>query len=307
MVDGMEKLVVVTGAAGFTGKHIASAFLNHGYEIRSLVSNLNRPDPFQGKVRFLPYQFDDYEALKANLKGARSLINTYWVRFNYGEVNFDRAVENSRRMFQAAREAGVERIVHISVTNPSADPQLPYFRGKWILEQELIQLDLSYAVIRPTLIFGPADILINNIAYLLRKLPVFVIPGDGEYRLQPISIQELSDMVVRAESSSENLAVDAAGPKVYSYNEMVKMISRAVGSRSLLVHLPPRLAVFLARLIGCWLRDILITDDEIAGLMMNKLVSGSPPTGQVSFSDWLSKNKSGLGKSYSSELARNYQ
>ena len=114
-----------------------------------------------------------------------TLYNTYWVRFRHGETDFDQAIAQSRALFDVARRVGVTRIVHVSITNPSLACDLPYFRGKAQTEQALAETGVSFGIVRPTVVFGPGDVLINNIAWLLRHLPVFAIVGDGEYRVRP--------------------------------------------------------------------------------------------------------------------------
>lgn len=302
-----EKLVTVTGAAGFTGRFITEALLENGFQVRTLASRLDREDPFDGKVEYQAYGFQDFDGLVRKLKGSRVLVNTYWVRFNRGATTFDTAVRNSRTLFAAAREARIEQIVHISVSNPSPDPKLPYFRGKWQVEQELNAQRVPHIVIRPTLIYGPGDILINNIAYLLRRLPIFAIPGNGQYRIQPIYVRDLADLVHQSLFEGGNQVFDAAGPEIYEYKDLVRLIASAIGSRTrLLVHLPPSLALFLGKTLGWYLNDVLITRDEIDGLMADKLVSSHPPRGTSSFKDWLEASSNQLGIRYASELARNF-
>lgn len=170
---------VVTGAFGFTGRYIAHRLLAMGKRIRTLVSHPHRPNPFGDRVEVGPLNFGDHSALMESLRGAVTLYNTYWVRFPFGQVNFEKAVENTKTLLKAAKDAGVQRIVHISVANPSNDSPFAYYRGKNLAEKAVIGSGLFYAIIRPTLIFGIGDILINNIAYLLRRFPVFAIPGSG--------------------------------------------------------------------------------------------------------------------------------
>jgi uncharacterized protein YbjT (DUF2867 family) len=302
----MGPLVTVTGAAGFSGRFIAEALLDRGYEVQSLVSNLARKDPFEGRVRYSAYNFADFDVLKTNLKNVTTLVNTYWVRFNRGDINFELAINHSRILFNAAKAAGVERIIHISVANPSPDSELPYYRGKWQVERQLIEIGIPYTIIRPTLIFGLGDILINNIAYLLRRFPAFAIPGDGKYRIQPIHGEDLAEIVFESIDARTNLIMDAAGPEIYDYNEIVQMIASVVGSKSWIFHLQPGQAVFLASIIGRLLGDVIITREEIAGLMQNKLVSSQTALGKSSFHEWLIEYSPRIGKIYASELERNF-
>jgi len=119
-------------------------------QVKTLTGHPERPDPFGNQVIAVPFNFDDPAALIDELSGATTLYNTYWVRFSRGEVSFDRAVENSKTLVRAAKEAGVGRIVHVSITNPSLDSSLPCFNGKAQVEEAIIASGVSYAIVRPT-------------------------------------------------------------------------------------------------------------------------------------------------------------
>ena len=240
-------------------------------------------------------------------EGATTLYNTYWVRFPHGQVTYGKAIENTRSLIAAAAEAGVRRMVHISIINASVGSPLPYFAGKGLLETAIVDSGLSYAIIRPTVIFGKADILINNIAWLLRRSPVFTIPGPGDYRLQPIYVEDVAEIAVEAGHEDDNGIIDAVGPEVYTYEELVRLIAREVRSRAIIVHVAPGLVVFLSRLLGYLLRDVIVTQEEVRGLMSSLLVSTGPPRGHTLLSDWLSKNAGTVGTRYSSELDRHHR
>src|SRR5690349_6361306 len=133
--------------------------------------------------------------MRAALSGVQVLYNTYCVRIAHGGTDHELAVERSRRLVRAAAEAGVEGIVHVSITNPSPDSPLPYFKGSAELEQALAATGLSHAILRPVVFLGGRDVLINNIAFFLRRLPVLgVAPGD--YGLQPIHVEDLARLAV---------------------------------------------------------------------------------------------------------------
>src|SRR5919201_45200 len=213
-----------------------------------------------------PFSFDDPAALARVLKGARVLYNTYWIRFPRGSSTFERAVANTRILLRAAREAGVERVVHVSVTNPMHDSPLAYFRGKAELEDAVCASGLGYGIVRPTLIFGPRDILVNNIAWILRRFPLFVVPGSGAYRVQPVSAEDTARICVEAGDAHEDLVVDAAGPDTFAFVDLVRAVARAIGVRRAVVGAPPSVTHVLGSLIGAMVRDVLLTRDEIAGL-----------------------------------------
>jgi NADH dehydrogenase len=301
------ELDVVTGAFGYTGKYITRRLLSMGKRVRTLTGHPNRENPFGDQVSVSPFNFDDPAALTKSLRGATTLYNTYWVRFSHGQVTFDRAVENTKTLIRAAEQAAVRRIVHVSITSASEDSPLPYFRGKGLLERAIIHSRLSYAIVRPTVIFGAEDILINNIAWLLRRFPVFVVPGSGDYGLQPVSVKDMAEIAVDAAHHDEDVIVDAVGPETYTFDELVRLIAAKIRSRARIIHLRPGLALFLSRLLSYVVNDVLLTRDEVEGLMSNLLVSESAPTGQTRLSDWLDQNADSVGAKYASELKRHYR
>lgn len=302
----MGGLDVVTGAFGFTGRYITVRLLRLGRRVRTLTGHPDRPNPFGAAVEVAPLNFADQAGLVKSLSGAETLYNTYWVRFPYRGVTFNDAVANSRRLFAAARAAGVRRVVHISIVNPSPDSPLPYFRGKALVEEALITSGLAYAIVRPTVIFGPEDILFNNIAWMLRRFPVFGIPGDGNYCLQPVFVDDVARLAVELGRREDDLIVEAAGPEVYTFKGLVRLIAEKVGGRARLVHVPPGVALLAAGLIGRLVGDVVLTRDELSGLMANLLVASGPATGEVTFSRWLGENAHRVGLAYASEVRRHY-
>ena len=298
---------VVTGAFGYTGKYITQRLIAAGRGVLTLTSKPDRPNPFGEAVTAAPFNFDKPQELARSLNGIDTIYNTYWVRFNYGGTTYDQAVENTKILFSAAAEAGVRRIVHVSITNPSVDSTLPYFNGKARLEAALKDSGVSHAILRPTVIFGKEDILINNIAWLLRRFPIFAIPGTGSYRLQPIYVEDMAQLAVEAGRATENQLIDAIGPETFTFDELCRAIAAVVGSRSWIVHAPPGLALFVSRFISWFVKDVLLTRDEVDGLLADLLVTDSPPAGSTRLSDWISEHADTLGKRYASELKRHFR
>jgi uncharacterized protein YbjT (DUF2867 family) len=298
---------VVTGAFSFTGRAIAAELLDRGRKVRTLTRRDAPADPLAARIERAELQFRDEDALRRALEGVDTLFNTYWVRYAHGETTFDRAVANTRLLLRAASDARARRIVHVSVTKPSLTSPLPYFRGKAEVERDVATSGLSYAIVRPTLVFGPRDILVNNIAWGLRRTPVFPVAGDGAYRVQPVSVEDTATICVDAAAGDENVVLDAAGPETIIYDELVRLVAAAVGSKARIAHWPPRLVLALARATGAVRRDVLLTPEELAGLQASLLVSDSAPLGRASFSAWVAANGETLGRGYVSELARNFR
>ena len=295
---------VVTGAFGYSGQYIARRLLERGRMVRTLTNSAGRPSPFGDQVRAFPLCFGDPEALTESLRGAAVLYNTYWVRFNTHAFNHNEAVRNTLTLFECARRAGVERIVHVSITNPSKASPLSYFRGKAELEVALAESGISHAILRPTVLFGKEDILINNIAWMLRRFPVFGIFGDGEYRLQPIYVDDLAALAVQEGEHRENVTIDAIGPDTFTYRDLVRTIGETIGRRRLIISIPPALGLLAGGILGCLTGDVVITREEIEGLMAGLLEVQSPPAGMTKLTEWIRENADGLGRRYASELAR---
>lgn len=298
------KLHVITGAFGYSGKYVTRLLLERGDRVRTLTNHPGSADTFSRPIEVERLNFDDPLALGRALEGATTLFNTYWIRFPYGGVDFPRAEANLKALIDAARRAGVRRIVQVSITGASTDLQLPYFRGKGQIEKALTQCGVSYAILRPALIYGDEDILINNIAWALRKLPVFGIPGSGEYRVQPVFVEDLARLAIEAADRNDNYAIDAVGPETYTFNGLVAMLKSAVGSKALIFYVPPAAVWLAADVIGKITGDVMLTRDEVAGLMGDLLVSHAPPTALGRLSEWVHQHAAELGKHYASEVAR---
>ncbi|MBW7865595.1 MAG: NAD(P)H-binding protein [Candidatus Hydrogenedens sp.] len=295
---------VVTGAFGYTGKHITERLLAAGVTVRTLTNSPNRANPFGGGVAAHPFNFDQPDRLAASLEGAEVLYNTYWVRFNHRLFTHAEAVRNTLALFEAAKRAGVRRVVHVSITNPSEDSPLEYFSGKAALERALRESGLSYAILRPTVIFGEEDILVNNIAWTLRRFPFFGVFGDGGYRLQPIHVGDFADLAVAQAGGTENTVIDAIGPETFTYRELVEDIGRIIGCPRPVVSVPHWLGYAVGWLIGKWTGDVTITRDEIEGLTAGLLYTESPPAGTTRLTEWAARHADTLGRRYASEVAR---
>jgi uncharacterized protein YbjT (DUF2867 family) len=299
-------LDVVTGALGYTGRYIAERLLASGRRVRTLTGHPNRPNAFGDRIELAPLDFADPTGLVDALRGATTLYNTYWVRFPRGDVTFERAVANSQTLVRAAADAGVRRIVHVSITNPSHDSPYPYFRGKAEVERIVRASGLAHAIVRPTVVFGREDILINNLAFILRRVPVFAVPGSGTYRLRPVAVEDLADICVGAAAAGEDRPVDAVGQEVFTFEELLRSIARAIGRRVRFVHVPPAAALAAAAAIGRMVGDVLVTRDELGGLMAGLVTTDGPATGTTRLTEWLARSSATVGRRYASEVSRHY-
>ena len=296
--------IAVTGAFGYSGKYITKRLLSLGYHVRTLTNSKNKPNPFGEQIDVYPLNFHNESALRHSLSSVDVLINTYWVRFNHKKFNHHDAVQNTKVLFNTAKAAGVKRIIHVSITNPSIASNLEYFHGKAELEDYLKKMEMGYAIIRPAVIFGKEDILINNIAWIIRKLPVFGVFGKGDYKLQPIYVDDMAELIVNQITQSQDVTINAIGPETFTYKELVSEIMRIIDVKKKIIHVDPFIGYLVGRLLSFFKNDVTITRAEIKGLMSDLLFVNDSPIGKTKLSEWAMENKNGLGKEYANELSR---
>ncbi len=299
-------LHVVTGALGYTGKSVAGKLIARGMRVRTLTNSPNRPNPFGERLELAPMNFEDRAALVESLRGAEVLYNTYWVRFNHRLFTFAQAVANTKALFEAAKEAGVRRIVHVSILKPGQGRGLAYYDGKTELESHLRGLGVPHSIVRPGVLFGRGDILVNNIAWVLRKLPVYGVFGDGRYKLQPMHVDDMADLMIEQGAEAGDGVVDAVGPETFEYTDLVRTIAGILEVRRPIVRVPAGLGYVVARSLGPVVKDVIITREEIAGLMRGLLYSDADPprVGATALTAWAAAHRHELGRRYASEVGR---
>lgn len=297
----------VTGATSFTGRFIAERLVASGRRVIDLTRDPRAPHPLGELASSTALDFDHPDRLTRALQGVDTLYNTFWIRFERGPITYRWAVERSQILFAAARRARVRGIVHISVINAAPDAPTAYFRAKAAVEESLASSGVPYGIVRPTVSFGPGDILVNNLAWSLRRLPLFGIPGDGLYPIQPVHIDDIADLAVHVGSMTEGIVADAAGPDTFTFNEFVALVRRAVGSQARIVHMPVWAALAGAGMVGLIVRDVVLTRDEVTELRSNLMVSAAPPTGRVHLASWLAEQADTLGRQWASELDRHFR
>ena len=296
---------VVTGAFGYTGRWIAHHLLEKGVQVRTLTNAVGRDDPFDGRVEVHPLDFDDHATLVESLRGAEVLYNTYWVRYNHRRRNFEHgiAVENSKRLFKAAAEAGVERIVHFSVAHPHKAPDWTYFCGKVAVEKYLNDSEYCFAILRPTVLFGGhRNVLINNIAWMLRKFPIFGVFGMGNYPIQPVHVKDVARVAVEQGESRENVTIDVTVPETFRYKEYIGVMAKSMSLRRIILPMPPFVGWLFGKFLGLLLQDLVITRAEIKGLRRGLMASDEDPLGQLKFSEWIAEHGKDFGKRYQNDL-----
>jgi uncharacterized protein YbjT (DUF2867 family) len=301
--------IAVTGAFGYSGKAVTELLLARDDQVLTLTNSPRRAHDFGDRVAIHPLSFDDPARLTECLRGCDVLVNTYWVRFNHRLFTFEQAVKNTQRLFAAAREAGVRRIVHTSILKPSEGRGLAYYDGKLRLEQDLEALGVPYTILRPGVLFGRGDILVNNIAWVMRHMPVFGVFGDGSYQLAPLFVEDFAAIAVRAIDADSALdrTVDCHGPETFAYQELAAAIGKIIGVRRRIIRVSPAVGHAVGRVLNPFLKDVIITREEIEGLMRGLLWSTKPSLGKVRLTEWAASHRDSLGRRYASEVQRRVQ
>lgn len=295
---------LVTGATGYSGAFITRRLLESGRSVRTLTretAGVGAP------VEAFPYRFDDPDRMAEAFRGVDTFYNTYWIRFGRGPANHDVAVRNSRALIDAAAAAGVRRIVHVSIMNPSPVSPYSYHRGKAAVEAAVRASGLSFAIVRPSVLFGGADILLNNVAWLLRRLHAFAVPGDGRYEVRPTHVEDLADLMVALATEPGDTVRNAGGPEVFAFGDLVRSIRDAVGARAAVLDVPEPLVRPMIAVVNRITGDVTIHREELRALMDGLASCEGEPAGSRRFSAFLSEHRGDYGREYRSEVGRNFE
>lgn len=303
--------VAITGAWSYSGRFVARRLLEQGFEVLSLTNRaIPRPDPFEGAVRRVPLDFST-GAIEAALEGVDALASAYWSRHNRPPVGHRGAwvshavaVERSIRLVDAACRAGVSRLVWTSIASPGLDPDLSYYEGKAEVEEAVRRSGLPYAILRPACFFGPGGILVENIAWAVRRLPVFPIPGGRPYHIRPIHVEDYARLVAEAVRSPESTTRDVCGPDRPEFGELIRHMRRLLGTKTRIVRLPIGVCGVLYAAASGVMRETVLTLDELKGLSRNRLDSREEPAGTTSLFAWLEENAATLGFEFRREPKR---
>ncbi len=299
----MDATDLVTGAAGYSGAYVAARLLERSRVVRTLTRDLaDVPAPIEA----FPYRFDEPDRMIEAFAGVDTFYNTYWVRFGRGSFTHDDAVRNSRALVDAATAAGVRRIVHVSIMHPDVDSPYSYHRGKALVERAVMESGMEYAIVRPSVLFGGGDILLNNIAWLLRRLHVFAVPGDGRYEVRPTHVEDFADLMVALGGAEGSVIRNTGGPETFAFGDLVRRIGDAAGARALVVELPKAAVLPLLSVVNRITGDVTLHREELDALMDGLASCDGEPAGHRRLTDHLIEQGRALGASYASEVGRNF-
>jgi NADH dehydrogenase len=259
--------VLVTGATGFVGSRIVHALRAEGSEVRALVRRPERGARLAALgVELATGDVTNPASVRDALDGCTHVIHLVSILKGQPQ-DFERVMaQGTRNLVAAATRAGVERFVLMSALGTTATTKdlVPYFHAKWEMEQETVGSGLEHTIFRPSFVFGRGGAL-PTFMKQVRYSPVVTVIGDGTQRIQPIWIDDVSAHFVRAldTPAAANKTFEIGGPDIVTWDELYRTISKVLGKRRTLVHVPAALARTGARLTQ-WAPGAPLTTDQIA-------------------------------------------
>lgn len=279
-------VALVTGAFGNTGSKIAQLLRADGREVRTITAHAPTE---RGGIEV--FGFDDQRAFD----GVDTFVNTFWMRTgdpgSHG-TRYSEAVARAEQLITSAAAAGVRRIVHLSVAHADhpAGAKYPYFVAKARIERLLRDTEVAHTIVRPALIFGGTSGMVEQLAMVLRRAPVFGVAGDGQYRVRPVHVDDVARLCATHIDGPDSVTLDAVGPDRPTFDELVRLVAAALGRRARIVHLPAGLVIAAGRLLGVVARQDLLTGDELRSTMEGLADTDGPSTGTVSLAAWLTEH-----------------
>lgn len=258
--------LAVTGASGFVGRNLLAALAGSGHDIRALV-HTRRPDSAAGeRLEYVPADVHDLPSLRKALAGVEVVYHLVGIIVETKKLTFERTVaEGTRNVVRAARDCGVKKIIYVSALGTSATSETKYFQTKWLAEEAIRTSGLDHVILRPSLIYGPGDQSLSRLHRLLKYSPLMPIVGDGRYRLQPIFIDDLVQVLVPAltETGASGRTIEMGGPEAFEFRQMTGIMKKVFNYRRLNIYIPFSLVRAVARVMETFLKPAPVTVDQL--------------------------------------------
>lgn len=275
--------VLVTGGTGYVGTHVCRALIARGFMPRLLVrpgSESRIPEDIRERGRITPGDVTNRESVENAAQGTKAIVHLVGIirEFPARGVTFERLhVTATRNVVDAARLWGIPRFVHMSALGARAGGPAGYSDSKGRAEDCVRQSGLRWTIFRPSVIFGPGDAFLNELAGILRTSPLMPVPGDGKYRLQPVFVGDVAkgfaDALLRRDTEAR--IFDVGGPERFSYGELLDRIAASVGRRARKLHVPLSILRPAVRSLERFERFPLTTDQ--LGMLLQENVCDHEP------------------------------
>jgi len=249
------EVVTVFGGTGFLGRRVVRHLRDKGFSVRIATRHPRSSSGGDPEVQPIAADVREQESIAAAVKGATGVVNAVSLYVERGTDTFNALhVAAAQRLAEEARKAGAERLIQISGIGADATSSSPYIRARGQGEQAVRAAFPNAEVIRPAVMFGPDDAFLNTLVQLLRRLPIYPMFGRGQTRLQPADVEDVGEAVARLmqRTPAEAIMVECGGPRVYTYEELLRTIGSAANMKPVLAPVP--LAAWHAL---AWIAEVL--------------------------------------------------
>ncbi len=270
--------IAVTGATGFVGSHLCRELAARGHAVTALVREGSSAERLAGEnISFARGDITRPESLPPAFQGCDAVVHLVGIiRERPGQTFEGIHAEGTASVVRAARQAGVRRLVHMSAAGTRPDAASSYHRTKWLGEEAVRASGLEWVVLRPSLIFGRGDGFTTTMMDLVRRAPVVPVIGSGKNLMQPVAVGDVCAAFAASveEERHTGQTYELGGPDRLTYEEIVRMVVRAMGLRRRFVHIPAGLMMPVAAVLSRLSPRFPLTPDQIRMLQEDNIAEG---------------------------------
>ena len=275
-----SKLVTVFGGSGFLGRQIVKYLAGAKYRVRVGVRYPDRASFLRqlvgdGRIELVRADVWDESTVARAVEGAASVINTVGHYVEKRDATFHRIhAQGALHVARQAKQAGAERLIHISGLGAESGSDSPYVRARGIGESLVKEAFEGATILRPSAIFGPGDALLNKLGALARRSPVVPLFGNGRTRLQPVFVEDVAEACVSVlgDPSTACRVYELGGPRVYAYRELVQLVLGQMSQRKVIIPVPFLVWDILAAVMALH-ADPPLTRDQVKLLKRDNVVA----------------------------------
>ena len=265
-------MILVTGATGFIGRYLVSKLLDSGQKVRALVRSEARSGILPENTQIVVGDILNLSSLRDACEGVDGVIHLASTIREVGDFTFKRLnYYGTCNVIAAIKEKDVKRFVYTSAIGSTSNPSIPYLHSRWMAEQEIIRSDIPSTILRFSVGFGTGDQFFNQIAALVKLLPIVPVVGDGKTLFQPIHVDDIARCISEAYMQDDKISqtVDIGGPEYYTYDEIVEVVSETLAAKTLKMHTPIRLMSPVAMLLETLVPNPPVTPEQLKILELN--------------------------------------
>jgi len=273
------QVVTVFGGTGFLGRRVVRHLRDKGFSVRVASRHPRASSSHDPEIRPTAADIRERQSIATAVEGAFGVVNAVSLYVERRTDTFQAVhMAAAQRLAEEARKAGVERFIQVSGIGADAASSSPYIRARGRGEQAVRAAFASASMVRPAVMFGPDDAFLNTLVQLLRRLPIYPMFGRGRTRLQPADVEDVGEMIAKLmqRTTAEAITVECGGPRVYTYEELLRTIARAANVDRTLVPVP-----FAAWHALAWVAEVLpgapITRNQVELMEIDTVASVDVP------------------------------